>query len=336
MNAVIFAFTERGVATARRAREALGGRIVAPQRFACGDVEGYTGPLADFVGGAFDCDALVFVSAAGIALRAVAPHIADKRTDPAVLCLDERARFVIPLLSGHIGGANRLARRLADALGATPVITTATDVNGRFSVDAWAAEHGLTIADMALAKRVSAAILARDIPFCADAANPDLSLPNGLVWGDSGELGVCVSAFDRRPFGETLLLIPRALRLGIGCRRGAGAKAIGALVDEVLRERNLRPEAVCRVATIDAKRGEPGLLEFCRERGWPIEFLDAARLNAVPGTFEESDFVRETVGVGNVCERAALAAGGRLVAPKTARDGVTIAACELEWGVDFE
>ncbi len=334
MNAVVFAFTQRGVETARRVRDALGGRIVAPERFA--GVEALTGSLADCVGGVFDRDALIFVSAAGIALRAVAPHVSDKRTDPAVLCVDERARFVIPLLSGHIGGANRLARRLAEALGATPVITTATDVNGRFSVDAWAAERGLAICDMALAKRVSAAILTREIPFRADGASPDLPLPDGLIWGESGALGVCVSVFDKRPFENTLLLVPRALRVGIGCRKGATAEAIAALVDRVFAENKLRPEAVCQAATIDVKRGEPGLNDFCLRRGWPIEYLSAAQLNAVPGTFAESDFVRETVGVGNVCERAALAGGGRLIAPKRAEGGVTVAVCETEWGIDFE
>ncbi len=334
MNAVIFAFTESGISTARRVRETIGGRIVAPTRLAGGDVEGCEGALSDFVGGAFDSDALVFVSAAGIALRAVAPHVASKRSDPAVLCLDERARFVIPLLSGHIGGANRLARTLAQALGATPVVTTATDVNGRFAVDAWAAERGFFISDMALAKAVSAAILTRDIPICADVAFDD-KLPAGLIRGESGPLGVCVSTQDRHPFDETLLLVPRALAVGVGCKRGASAETISALIDRVFKAHGLRIEAVARVATIDVKRGEPGLISLCAARRWPTAFYGAEQLAAVPGAFEESEFVREVVGVGNVCERAALAGGGRLIAPKTVRDGVTVAVAEVEWGIDF-
>jgi hypothetical protein len=111
-----------------------------PPRLQDADCAAWSGSLADFVGGLFEAEALVFVGACGIAVRAVAPHVQSKLSDPATLCVDERAQYVIPLLSGHIGGANQLARRLAEALDATPVITTATDVNGRFAVDAWAAE----------------------------------------------------------------------------------------------------------------------------------------------------------------------------------------------------
>ena len=344
MNTAIFAFTRQGIETARRIRQSVGGRLLVPARLAretCETCEAsevcetYGDDLPGFVGSVFEWDALVFVGAAGIAVRAVAPHVRDKRSDPAVLCVDERARFVVPLLSGHIGGANRLAVRLAGALGATPVITTATDVNGRFAVDAWAAERGFLIADMALAKRVSADILTGEIPLCADVpVNSDL--PDGLVPGDSGALGVCVSARDRRPFDETLLLVPRVLRVGLGCRRGTPREAIDALIDEVFRRHGLRPEAVAEAATIDAKADEAGLTACCQARGWPLRILSAAQLRAVPGEFAESEFVREAVGVGNVCERAAMAGGGRLVVPKTAENGVTVAVAELEWGIDFE
>ena len=335
MSAIIFAFTERGVGTARRVRDALGGEIRVPERLTAADCLPIEGGLSAFVGSVFDRDALVFIGACGIAVRAIAPHVSDKRRDPPVLCMDEAARHVIPILSGHIGGANRLAARLAGALGAVPVITTATDVNGRFSVDAWAAERGLWISDMALAKRVSAAILTEEVPFCADCDIEGLALPAGLARRASGGLGVCVSTRDRRPFDETLLLVPKALRVGIGCRRGASRTAIDALIERVFRENGLRTEAVREAATIDLKDGEPGLQACCRARGWPVVYLSAAALQAVPGRFSESEFVRGAVGVGSVCERAAAAAGGRLIVPKTARDGVTVAVAELEWGIDF-
>lgn len=336
MRSAIFAFTERGKATACRVAAQLTGEIAlyAPARLAGEGFETYTGALPEFVGTAFDRDALIFVGATGIAIRAVAPHVANKRSDPAVIGLDEAARFVIPLLSGHIGGANALARRLADGLGATAVITTATDVNGRFSVDAWATVHGMAITSMALAKRVSAEILTGDIPFYTDGTRPG-ALANGLVWGDGGDLGVCVSVRDLKPFRDTLLLVPRALRLGIGCRRGTAGEAVEAAVRKVLSENKLRIEAVAGVGSIDVKSDEVGLLECCRKHGWPVTFYSAAQLNAVAGSFSKSEFVKNTVGVDNVCERAAAASGGRIIVQKTALNGVTVAVAEEKWGIEF-
>lgn len=337
MRAVVFAFTEKGKATARRIAEALKGWEIAlrvPEKLKDEAFEAYGGSLPDYAGGVFDRDALIFVGAAGIAVRAIAPHVASKRSDPAVLCVDEKGQFVIPILSGHIGGANRLARLLAAALDAAPVITTATDVNGRFSVDAWAAERGMVITSMPLAKRVSAEILTHDIPFWTDGERPR-HLPDGLVWSDTGPLGICVSIWDIRPFEDTLLLVPKALRVGLGCRRGTPAEAIEGVIEKIFMENHLRPEAVAGAASIDLKSDEAGMNACCRNHGWPVAFYTAEQLNAVPGDFVPSEFVRNTVGVDNVCERAAAASGGKIIVRKTALDGVTVAVAEMKWGIEF-
>ena len=336
MSGAVFAFTERGKSTAKRVAVALGGNMemFAPARLAGDGFAAYAGSLPEFVGTVFDRDALIFVGAAGIAVRAVAPHAASKRSDPAVICMDEAGCFVIPLLSGHIGGANALARSLAAALGATAVITTATDVNGRFSVDTWATERGFIITSMELAKQVSAEILIREIPIFSDALRPE-SLPDGLVWADSGELGICVSVRDLKPFNNTLLLVPRALRLGLGCRRGTSAEAVEAAIRQALKANDLRMEAVKDAASIDVKADEPGLISCCKDHGWPLAFYSAQQLKAVPGSFTKSTFVQNTVGVDNVCERAAAACGGSLIVKKTALDGVTVAVAETEWGIEF-
>ena len=338
MRAVLFAFTGRGKDQALRVRDALKGwetELRTSAKLADGTFTAYDGGLPDYTGAVFDSDALIFVGAAGIAVRAIAPHVASKKSDPAVLCLDEAGGFVIPILSGHIGGANRLAREIARAIDATPVITTATDVNGRFSVDAWATEHGMAVTSMRAAKAVSAEILKRDIPFCADAPRPE-RLAGGLVWSDRGDLGVCVSYRNAAPFDETLLLVPRVLRLGIGCRRGTPARAIRDAVYQVFTDHGLRTEAIREAASIDVKADEKGLLDCCEALGWPLTFYTAEQLNAVPGAFTPSSFVRQTVGVDNVCERAAVADGGRIIVPKTALNGATVAVAELKWGFDFD
>ena len=340
MKAAVFAFSRQGLATAERVCAALNGpedrcRIYAPERLAAKGVTAVTPPLAAFTGTVFrESDALVFVGACGIAVRAIAPHVRDKTTDPAVVAVDELAGFVIPLLSGHIGGANALAVRLADALGATAAVTTATDVNGKFSVDAWAAEQRLFLDDMKAAKAVSAAILERPVPLSSDFPIVT-ALPVGIVSGESGEVGICVSWRRRKPFAATLLLVPRVVRLGIGCRRGTSPEAIGALVDQALAENGVHPAAVKAVASIDLKKDEIGLRTFCEARGWPIEFYTASQLEAVEGEFTPSDFVRRTTGVDNVCERAAALGGGQIIIKKTARDGVTVAAAVEYWEVRF-
>ena len=340
MKLAVFAFSRRGRDTARRCLAALAGpgdeyRAYASESWAGEGFSPIRPPLADFTAPVFAwADAMVFVGACGIAVRAIAPHVRDKRTDPAVLAVDELGQFVIPLLSGHIGGANRLAARLAEAVGATAVVTTATDVNRRFSVDEWSARQGLYIDDMAAAKAVSAAILEGPVPVWSDFPIAG-DLPAGLEPGESGPLGICISWRRKFPFDRTLLLVPPVLRLGIGCRRGTSSGAIDALTDQLLAEHNVHPAAVGTVATIDLKKDETGLLDFCRDRGWPLSCYSAEELAAVEGDFTPSDFVRSVTGVDNVCERAALLGAERLLIKKTARDGITAALALNAWEVRF-
>ena len=340
MKLAVFAFSRRGRDTARRCLAALAGprdeyRAYASESWAGEGFSPIRPPLADFTAPVFAwADAMVFVGACGITVRAIAPHVRDKRTDPAVLAVDELGQFVIPLLSGHIGGANRLAARLAEAVGATAVVTTATDVNRRFSVDEWSARQGLYIDDMAAAKAVSAAILEGPVPVWSDFPIAG-DLPAGLEPGESGPLGICISWRRKFPFDRTLLLVPPVLRLGIGCRRGTSSGAIDALTDQLLAEHNVHPAAVGTVATIDLKKDETGLLDFCRDLGWPLSCYSAEELAAVEGDFTPSDFVRSVTGVDNVCERAALLGAERLLVKKTARDGVTAALALNAWEVRF-
>ena len=339
MNVRIVSYTVRGEATARRVSEILRGSGHGCRRFAlekfCRDGdEPLSGSAVEWARDGFlAADALIFVCASGIAVRAIAPWVKDKTTDPAVLVLDETARFVIPLLSGHAGGANALAEALADALSATAVVTTATDVNGRFAVDVFAKNNCLVLTDGALAKTVSAAILNGEPVGFRSELPVSGPLPEGL--SDDAALGVYVGT-GASPFSRTLRLIPRRFALGVGCRRGKDADALRSFVERTLARHGVLKEELRCVARIDLKKDEPGLLALSDALGVPFLTYSAEVLSAVPGEFIASAFVRETTGVDSVAERAAVkASGGTLVVRKTAEDGMTFALASYEEELRF-
>lgn len=316
----VIAFSQKGMA--------LGEKLTAylqsageESRLSRGGKEGCS--LAEWAAEAFSsADALVFVGAAGIAVRAIAPHVRAKTIDPAVVAIDELGRFVIPLLSGHIGGANALAARLASALGAQAVITTATDLNGVFAVDSWAVEKGLAIGHCENIKAVSSALLQGKTAWIESDFPLQGALAPGLKAG-RGAPQICVS-YREQP---GLLLIPPVLALGIGCRRGVSADVLEEQIARWLKEAGFRIEAVCEVHTIDLKAEEAGLLEFCKRRGWRLFCHSAEELKRAEGAFTPSAFVKSVTGVENVCERAA-ALAGRLVLKKQSGNGMTLAASE--------
>ena len=337
MKTVIFAYSRQGCNTARKISECFdGSSLFAPARLRDDGITAIPSPSGAFYGERFSrADALIFVSSCGIAVRSIAPFVKSKQTDPAVLVVDELGTFVISLLSGHIGGANALAKKISEKLGAQPVITTATDIHGRFSVDAWAAERDYAIGDMKLAKEISAAVLEGDVPFCSEfplAAD----LPSGLIRGESGKLGIYVGVRNRTPFENTLAIIPPVLHLGIGCRRGISAECIEHAVTRVMDENGIDSRGIKCVASIDLKAEEPGLLEYCRKKKLPVSFYTEAELKSIPGDFTPSEFVKTVTGVDNVCERAAMVGADRLLVRKQAIHGVTVAVAAENMEVSFE
>ena len=342
MTVWLVSYTARGRALAAGIAGILSGeghecRAFALPRFCGAGDEPLTVPASEWAKEGFrHADALVFCCASGIAVRAVAPHVRDKRTDPAVLVIDEKGTFVIPLLSGHLGGANALAEELAAKLGATPVLTTATDVNGVFAVDVFARKNGLFIEDMALAKAVSASLLAgKEVAFRSDLP-VEGELPAGLTDG-TAELGILVSAEDRRPFTRTLRLVPRRYAAGVGCRRGKEAEELEAFLRGNLLRCGVGVRELKALASIDLKKDEPGLVEVARRFGVPFVTYPAETLRQADGDFTGSSFVKEVTGVDSVCERAAvLASGGRLTVKKTAENGMTFALAKKEEAIRFE
>ena len=341
MNIALTAFTSRGAELAGRLAKALteDGHSCAlwvPERLAPETgLPGYWS-LGPWTGERFaDSDALLFVGASGIAVRAIAPYVRDKFTDPAVVSVDETGRFAVPLLSGHVGGANDLARLVARRTGGTAAVSTATDVNGRFAVDQWGREQGFFLDGREGAKRVSAALLA-GISVGMESDFPIQGpLPRGVVEGPA-EAGIALTLDpEKRPFPHTVRLIPPVLHLGIGCRRGTPAATIAKAVEGVFRSRHLSLKGVAAVCSIDLKKDEAGLLAFCQGLGLPLTTYSAGELSAVPGDFTPSPFVHGVTGVDNVCERAAVRRGGSLIVPKQAGEGVTVAVSQVPLTIRF-
>ena len=351
MKYAVICFTERGAWVCRRLFHKLKEmgeecEAVIPKRFLReewkkeGLKEREEESLSQWTGKMFaEKRAVIFVSATGIAVRAIAPWIRDKMTDPPVVTVDEGAQFVIPLLSGHVGGANELARHIADWLEAVPVITTATDVNGKFAVDLFASAYHMTITDRKEAKNISAAVLeGKQIGVFSDL--PIKKLPDGFVMDRWCEENICITVKDPS-FPEKkasyLRLVPRAVVLGVGCRRGTDPEFMKEKVFAFLKEHGIDPTAVKAIASVDVKQDEPAVLGLkqvfdgeCLHQPCEQRFYTPEQLIQVPGDFKESAFVKKQIGVGNVCERSACAAGGKLLVEKQAGDGITLAAA-LEW-----
>ncbi|QIB69496.1 cobalt-precorrin 5A hydrolase [Aminipila butyrica] len=297
-------------------------------------------PLTKWAKEAFETSqALVFVGATGIAVRAIAPYLKGKDQDPAVIAVDERGQYVISLLSGHLGGANRLASVIADEIEATPVITTATDINKRFAVDVWAQSQQLSIVNLKAAKQVSADILNGKTVYFYWEGRLEGSLPKGLELVDAvtlkskihgGETCIVVtekvldSLKGRDRF--VLQLVPKNISIGMGCKKNTPFKAASELLEQTISQLNIRREAICGLASIDLKKDEKALIRLAEKLQVPFITYSGETLMEIQGEFTSSSFVRQVTGVENVCERAALAgSGGSFLLRKQSLNGVTIA-----------
>lgn len=323
MKACVFSFTQKGDCLGKKITAVLGADT---PHFSSAKIKGR---LKELTGKAFNSfDAVIYIGAVGIAVRAVAPHIADKASDPAVVVCDECGGYVIPILSGHIGGANTLALKIANYLGAVPVITTATDINGVWAVDNWAVQKGFKIHNTDAIKHISSAMLkGENIGLVSDIIMDDI-LPPNIKPGDTLlENGIVISPFIKKPFKKTLNIVPQCITIGAGSRKNADTFALVKLVDEVLAQNNISPFAIKAVATIDLKKNEPSVLELCRAFNTELICYNADELNMLEGSFSKSDFVKSVTGTDNVCERCAVRAtdGGALICSKICGNGVTIA-----------
>jgi cobalt-precorrin 5A hydrolase/precorrin-3B C17-methyltransferase len=278
----------------------------------------YDGPAAEAVPRAWaECHALICFLAAGAVVRLIAPLLDSKHLDPAVVCVDETARYAVALAGGHAGGANALASRVAGVLGGQAVITTATDRTGLPGLDTlgWPAEG-------AVAAVTRAMLDGEPVTLACDQTWPLPPLPVSPREGARYQIMVTdrVVTADER----TAILRPPSLVAGAGASRGVSAGEVLDLLDTTLAAAGLSPASVTALATVDAKAGEPGLVAAARQRGWPLVTHPASTLAAIPVP-TPSHAALTAVGTPSVAEASALASADVLVVPKRKSAMATVA-----------
>jgi cobalt-precorrin 5A hydrolase len=287
-------------------------------------------------------DGFVFIMATGIVVRMILDYVKDKKFDPAILVVDIKGKFVISLLSGHLGGANRLTQEVSGWIDAIPVITTGTDVNETIAPDLIAVEIGGEIDDFEKMKQVSALLVdGQRVGVLQLSGLPVKSLQSGLkenivlcesidALNQADCKGAIVITERLFPEGEIRLsevcyVRPKNLSVGIGCNRGTAADEFEELF-ELLKAHRLSFKSIKSLASIDLKKDEAGLLAFAERYKWPIRFFSKEEIEVLGTLPNPSETVERHVGVKGVAEPSALlASGGKLVVEKVKYGNLTIA-----------
>ena len=296
-----------------------------------GDFVNISGEFSGFVKGIFNQHRiLIFVMATGIVVRSIAPLLTDKTTDPGVLVVDEKGRFVISLLSGHIGGANEACLELAGILNAQSVITTASDLNDKLSVDMFAKEHGLIIDDMEMAKTVTAMIVNEDnVALISEIA---VSIPPYLNFSEKEADGVIYVGNKKRTFAKPVVrLIPRNITLGVGCRKGILSNEIISFIEETLDVLNIEERSIKALGTIELKKDEEGIIKAAEHFGVQLKLMRKEDINKIEKRFSKSEFVESVTGTANVSESCAYLASskkGKFLVQKKISKGITLSVFE--------
>jgi len=340
------ALTRGGAATAARLAESLGATLHLPERIASGFAGSspFAEPFAALLARLWaKGNGLMLVMAAGIAVRASAPLLKSKYEDPALVVLDPGGLFCVSLLSGHLGGANDLAREAARITGGQAVITTATDAAGVVAVEVWAADVGLAIENPGMVAAVNGALA--DGEPVALYIDPELASPSAVValaphlaleTTDLGEFeaagGARIALTHRYPGPSgALLLRPRVLALGAGARKGANSLDAPGEMVRALRLAGYSELSAAHLSTIDLKENEEALNALADLLGVGMITFDSEALNSV-ATPNPSERVRKAVGAPAVAEASAILAscGGKLLMEKTAGRDWTLAAALIK------
>ncbi len=315
-------------------------------------IRAFDGNMRDLLAWIFrEYAGFVFIMATGIVVRVIADYIRDKKFDPAVVVMDIMGKFSISLVSGHLGGANELARRVAELTGALPVITTGTDVNETIAPDLIAKEIGGEVDDFEVMKKVSAALVDSEKVGVVNLAGVEVKgltqrlKENVRLFASLEELrssdcraGIVISHTlftpeDLLPGRPCVLIRPKDLVVGIGCNRGTSAEEIEAVTRETLLKGKLSFKSVRNLATVEAKGDETGLLRFVEKVGLRLELYSRDEINNLAAELTPSEAMKH-LGVRGVAEPAAIlsAKGGTLLIPKQKSGNVTVAVALVNHG----
>lgn len=295
----------------------------------------HTGPIADTISALWGrCQGFICVMAAGIAVRAIAPLIEKKEADPCVVVVDQRGQFAISLLSGHLGGGNTLAHRVAEITGGRAVITTASDVEHMTALDLWAKRNTLHISDKKLlTAKMMKLVDTGSLSVSGLVSTNANSLPSDLVFVEEPDKADLLVSWNKANSERQLHCVPQTLYLGMGCNRGTSREDICLAFEELCEKYCIAPQAIAGVATIDVKHDEKGMIEFAQELRLPLIFYTRDQLNSVEDV-SVSEAVMKAVGAKGVAEPAAILAAreekgdARLVIQKNKWKDVTFAVAE--------
>jgi cobalt-precorrin 5A hydrolase len=274
----------------------------------------------------------IFIMAAGIVVRVIAPYVKSKLSDPAVVVVDDHGKFAVSLLSGHLGGANELARNVAKYLNAVPVITTATDIGQVPAIDTLAMKHDLLIENPEAIKTVHMALLKGQKIRLHDPLNILQKDLHGWVEPEYrnsmlSQPGVYVDYETTQLSTQFLVLRPKILSVGVGCNRNTDVNEIFASVKDIFFKFNLSINSIDNIATIEAKADEQGILQLAMVLSVPVKFFSRDDLDGVGSVPTPSEVVKKHMGVASICEAAAILASnqGKLLVPKQKTKNVTVA-----------
>lgn len=276
-------------------------------------------------------DAIVFISATGIAIRMMLPYIKHKTKDAAIVVVDDKGKFSISLLSGHIGGANKIAKIVGESIEAIPVITTASEARGFKAIDDFTKENGYYIENRKYLTKIMAMMVNGDKIGLISKEDIDLDYTNlkkienlknlkdikALIIIDKDMETVSMSI----PY---ICLKSKDINIGIGCKKGMETLRIIEAIEKELKHLNISASRIKAIGTVEVKKDEKAIIEVARHFKSPLKIFSLEEINKVEDMFQKSDFVKKTIGVYSVSEPSAFLLGGNLIVRKAKHNGITI------------